>query len=174
MTEHPPHEDFDPARQAYFDKIDAEVRTAAANGTLRHAAFSEDTCALAFVDLYETTLRYIGSSKQWYLYDGISWVQDDQSRAFAFARSVVRNAASKKRPKDRAKAGSSSFCSGVERLARTDQRIQATIETFDSNPWLLGTPGGTIDLRVGVLGPPMPEDYISKLTSIAPGGDCPR
>jgi putative DNA primase/helicase len=41
---------------------------------------------------------------------------------------------------------------------------------------LLGTPGGVVDLRTGELRSTAPEDYITKLTAVAPADnvDCPR
>lgn len=39
---------------------------------------------------------------------------------------------------------------------------------WDPDPWLLGTPGGTIDLRTGELRKSDPNDAITKLTAVAP------
>jgi putative DNA primase/helicase len=61
----------------------------------------------------------------------------------------------------------------VERLARADRRLAATSNQWDANLWLLNTPEGTIDLRTGKMRPCDPEDYVTKITAIAPGGDCP-
>ena len=33
--------------------------------------------------------------------------------------------------------------------------------------------GGVIDLRTGKIRPHMPDDYITKITAVAPGGDVP-
>ena len=38
----------------------------------------------------------------------------------------------------------------------------------------MNTPGGIIDLRTGATLPHAPERYITKITAVAPGGDCPR
>jgi putative DNA primase/helicase len=60
----------------------------------------------------------------------------------------------------------------VERLARSDRRHAATVEQWDVNPWLLNTPGGVVDLRTGELRPALREDYMTKITAVAPGGEC--
>ena len=39
------------------------------------------------------------------------------------------------------------------------------MEYWDRDPWLLGTPGGTVDLRTGMLRPASPDDGITKVTS---------
>src|SRR5262249_14282766 len=56
----------------------------------------------------------------------------------------------------------------VERLARSDRRLAATVEQWDANHWLLATPGGTVDLRTGEMQPARREDYCTKQTPVAP------
>src|SRR5262245_27064319 len=104
----------------YTKHLDELIRKAMAQGDLKHAAFSEDACALAFIDLYKGSLRYVSVTKQWHWWNGKMWVKDNQSRAYAFARDLVRDAASTRKTPERKKASSASFCNGVERLARAD------------------------------------------------------
>jgi putative DNA primase/helicase len=61
----------------------------------------------------------------------------------------------------------------IAERSRSDRRIAATINQWDSDPWLLNTPGGVIDLRTGQTRPNRPEDYATKITAVAPGGSCP-
>ena len=44
---------------------------------------------------------------------------------------------------------------------------------WDADSWLLNTPGGTVDLRTGLLQPHRRRDYITKILPVSPGGDCP-
>jgi putative DNA primase/helicase len=74
------------------------------------------------------------------------------------------------RPSSRAGAPSPA----VERLARADRAHAATVEQWDADPWLLNTPGGTVDLRRGELRPHRRADYCTKQTAVTPRGDCPR
>ena len=60
----------------------------------------------------------------------------------------------------------------VERLAKADRRLAATADQWDANPWLLNTPAGILDLRIGAGRPGCPEDYCTKTTAVAPYGDC--
>ena len=52
--------------------------------------------------------------------------------------------------------------------------LAATIDQWDTDPWQLNTPQGVIDLTTGQSRPHIPEDYITKITAVAPKGDCPR
>jgi putative DNA primase/helicase len=48
------------------------------------------------------------------------------------------------------------------------------VDYWDRDPLLLGTPGGTVDLRTGELSDGRRQDGITKLTSVAPSTDgCP-
>ena len=58
--------------------------------------------------------------------------------------------------------------SALERMCRGLPQFHARSVLFDSNGFLLGTPGGTIDLRSGVMMPADPADYITMLTPVTP------
>ena len=61
----------------------------------------------------------------------------------------------------------------VVALAKADRRLAATGDQWDTDPWLLNTPDGSIDLRNGQIYPHKPTDYCTKTTAVAPGGECP-
>jgi putative DNA primase/helicase len=67
------------------------------------------------------------------------------------------------------------FVESTLKAASTDERLRAANTDFDRNPWLLGTPDGTVDLRTGTLGAPNPDDLISRRTHVVPDptADCP-
>jgi putative DNA primase/helicase len=56
----------------------------------------------------------------------------------------------------------------VYNLARSDRRIAASVEQWDSNPWLLNTPTGVVDLRNGQLRTHQLSDYMTKMTLVGP------
>jgi putative DNA primase/helicase len=64
----------------------------------------------------------------------------------------------------------------VERLARADRRLAATVDQWDADPWLLNTPGGVVNLKTGGLRPCDPALYMTKVTgaSPAPAGEAPE
>ena len=60
-------------------------------------------------------------------------------------------------------------------LSRADRRIAATVEQWDSDPWLLNTPDGVIDLRTGNARQHRASDYLTKITAVGPHNDgCKR
>ncbi len=76
-------------------------------------------------------------------------------------------------PRARLRISRAQTVDAVERLARADRRHAATVDQWDSDPWLLNTPGGIVDLRTGAIRPAKREDYATKITAVAPGGECP-
>jgi putative DNA primase/helicase len=60
----------------------------------------------------------------------------------------------------------------VVSLAGEDRRVAATVSQWDTDPWLLNTPDGTIDLKTGKMREHRPEDYITKMTSVGPDPKC--
>jgi putative DNA primase/helicase len=56
----------------------------------------------------------------------------------------------------------------VSRMATTDPRLAVTSAHWDQDPYLMGTPQGTLDLRTGLVRAPDAAEGISKLTALAP------
>ena len=74
----------------------------------------------------------------------------------------------------RTTVGKKSFANGVEGFAQRDPEVAVTIDNWDRDEWLLGTPSGTVDLKTGKLRPAKQEDGITKATSVAPANTgCP-
>jgi putative DNA primase/helicase len=63
------------------------------------------------------------------------------------------------------------FYDGVEKILR--QRLPIRHDQFDRDPWLLGTPGGVLNLTSGALTAARPADFISKQTTVTPAGPAP-
>lgn len=100
---------------------------------------------------------------------------DDTLRAFDLARAVCRGVATEcNKPNIAGIIASCKTVAAIERLAKADRRIAATIDQWDADPWLLNTPGGVVDLRNGATRSARPNDYLTKIATAAPGGDCPR
>jgi len=78
-------------------------------------------------------------------------------------------------PKDKAILGRASTAAAVERFARADRAFAVTAARWDNDPFLLGTPSGTVDLRSGRLRPAAQADFITKSTAVAPAenANCP-
>jgi putative DNA primase/helicase len=145
--------------------------------------FSEDNAALAFSKRHAEELRYVAGWGRWMKWDGARWTNEDTLEVFDLARVVCREFArdartdgslsDSQRSRVATVYGKSQTVTSVEKLAKADRRHAATTRQWDSDPWLLNTPAGVVDLRDGTLHPQRRDAYMTKITSVAPGGDCP-
>jgi putative DNA primase/helicase len=137
---------------------------------------SEGSAAEAFAKEHGDKLRYCHTTGAWFAWDGVSWKRERTKLAYRYAHQKAKQlAADTESTRAIINAGKSSFAAGVERIAQSDRVFAVTGEIWDADPWLLGTPGGTVDLRTGILRPARQEDYITKITAVAPAetADCP-
>ena len=136
--------------------------------------YSDDALALRFADRHANDLRYVAELDQWFHFDGKRWDADTTLTHVRFAREVCRSAAAEcgKTPTG-TKVASSATVYAVQRLARADKRIAATVEQWDADPFLLNTPDFLIDLRSGKHRARTSLDYCTKMTAVSPGGNCP-
>jgi putative DNA primase/helicase len=139
-------------------------------------AFSDDSLAQRFADRHADDLRFVASWGQWFRYDGTRWRQDDTLHAFDLARRVCREASAEcnGKPGEKTALASAKTVAAVERLARSDRRIAATIDQWDADPWMLNTPDGVVNLQTGTKRAHQAADYMTKITAAGPRGDCPR
>jgi putative DNA primase/helicase len=100
--------------------------------------YSDEALALRFAKHHANGARYVAQWDAWFLWDGRRWVKDETLKAIDYTREVCRAAA--------AECGNLPIASriasrgtifGVERLARSDRRLAATISQWDARPWLL-------------------------------------
>ena len=136
--------------------------------------FSDEALALQFAERHADMLRYVAAWGRWMSWTGVRWHFDESLRAFERARVTCREAASQCNVAPEAKKlASAPTVAAVERLAKADRRLAATVDQWDADPWLLNTPEGVLDLRTGKLRPHRPDDHITKITAVGPNGDCP-
>ena len=128
-----------------------------------NAEVSEDTIALAFTAQHGGSLLFDHNAGRWFRWDGVHWKMDETDLAFDYARKLARELGEGKRAMGRA-----ATAGGVEKLARADRAHAVTSDGWDADPYLLGTPSGTIDLRTGILSDPDRSMRITKLTGVEP------
>jgi putative DNA primase/helicase len=139
----------------------------------RPPAFSDEALALRFAEFHANDLRYVAAWGRWLIWDGISWQNDNTLAAYNLVRKVCRIAAVQcNKPRIQAVLASAKTVAAVERLAKSDRRIAATVDQWDTDPWSLNTPDGVIDLRTGERRLHNPRDYITKTTAVAPDSNC--
>ena len=141
----------------------------------RPPEFSDESLALKFAERHADDLRYVAMWGQWLTWDSKRWRRDLTLKGFDLVRAICREISAQCNSPSVAKAiASAHTVAAVERLAKADRRLAATVEQWDCDPWLLNTPGGTVDLRTGKLRDHRRGDYCTKITAVAPGGPCPR
>jgi phage/plasmid-associated DNA primase len=136
---------------------------------------SEIAMALRFAEQHRHRLQYV-PAWGWLEWTGTHWRRDEMLQAFDLAREVCREeAALAQKPFFQKMIASAKSVAAVERLARADRRLVASVEIWDRDPWLLPCPGGIIDLRTGHIRPAAPSDYMTMCAAsvLAPEEDCP-
>ena len=136
-------------------------------------ADSEDSLALSFADLHADDLRYVEEWGRWMHWNGQSWTPDKTSSGYDMVRKHLRKFAGGLAYQDARKVATAKTVAAVERMARTDRRIVTTGDIWDADTMLLNTPGGVVDLLTGKMQKAQPSDHLTKMTTVAPGGDCP-
>jgi len=140
----------------------------------RPPAFTDEALALRYAERHADNLRYVAAWGRWLSWDGTRWQFDDTLRAFDLVRRLCREASVEcNKHKAASILASAKTVAAVERLAKSDRRLAATADQWDSDPWLLNTPGGVVDLRSGEMRQHRPDDHMTRRSAVAPGGECP-
>lgn len=135
--------------------------------------FSEEAMAREFSAKHKGEFVFVSKFGHWLCWDGSRWVLDKKLRALNAVRHICR--ATSRKVKDEGlgrRIASYQTAYAVERPARTE--LSASSDQWDTDEWLLNTPAGTIDLHDGSFHDSRSSDYITKSTSVSPGGECPR
>lgn len=134
--------------------------------------------------------KHVDLWKGWLFWSGARWELDQTAEAMSRTRTFLRDRAGevqawaerkavdlkpgdRKRLLDWAKKQGEVLrgigkIDAVKRTATTNIPSMAHPDYFDTDLMLLGTPGGTVDLRTGDLRPADRRDMITKLTAVAP------
>jgi putative DNA primase/helicase len=139
--------------------------------------YSDDHIAHDFVRLHGQSFRYTGAlHNRWLFWDGTRWAQDDKLHRYSKVREVCRMLAQHVDSDSQRRAMTSgSKVNAVVDLSRSDPRISLDKDCLDSDPVLLNTPGGTINLQTGKMQKHNPAHYITKMTRYSPTkADCPK
>jgi P4 family phage/plasmid primase-like protien len=170
-------------QKAYDQHADADPVAPDAEGD---ALFdlSHDGLALDMGRSWEKHARHVAVWGKWMFWTGARWQPDEKlvhltrTRNYLRARadSLVRTAAKGKIQGfdiDKAEAlakqlRSAPMVTNVVGLARSNEELVATVDQWDADPFLLGTPAGAVDLRTGELRPARSADFITKCTAVGP------
>jgi len=135
-----------------------------------HVSPDEDTVAKAFAETYAGMCVYDHTAGAWFVWKDERWQRDIRATVFHRAREFARGVRAKmeKPPSGLAKIA---FATAVERASRADPKLAVSHEIWNPNPWLLGTPGGALDLQTGNLRANTPDLYISRYTNVTPSAE---
>lgn len=146
----------------------AMAKTARADAGI--AAFSEEQVALAFAAKQEGRMVYDHTQNQWFLFSNGKWTADGIGAANDRAREFLR--ALQGTPGisegERKAMGKLVFCRNVLEFTKSDPRIAVHQGVWDADAWLLGVPGGVVELKTGKTREAKPGEYISRTTIVAP------
>jgi putative DNA primase/helicase len=130
-----------------------------------------------FVDSNRHRFRFDHTHGAWFVWAGSHWRRDDTKVVLRWACDLIEEL-TKDDTEGKLKSAKrrKSFAMGVEGVAQTDQSVAMTSDKWDPDEFLLGTPGGVVDLRTGVLSPAEPKHLITRRTAVAPAdaAHCPR
>lgn len=130
--------------------------------------------ALRFADLHASDLRYVAAWGKWLIWDGARWKFDDTLAAYSLVRKVCRIAAGQcNKLKIASALASANTVAAAASLSRSDRRLAATVDQWDTDPLSLNAPGGVIDLLTGKLRAHRAADYMTKITAVASEQVCP-
>jgi putative DNA primase/helicase len=112
----------------------------------------------------------------WFVWTGSHWQKNETRMAFSWARRLTASLNREAEFRTKAVTGRTAFAAGVERFAQADECFAVISTAWDQDPWLLGTPAGTVDLRTGQLREAIRGDGITKIAAVAPApvASCPR
>jgi len=135
---------------------------------------TESTLALSFAETQGEVWRYNVDEGHWLQWVRTHWARKqtpellDAVRHYLTAFSTGFAAANIITPTKAQSLQSQRAVAAVEKLCRSLPSFMARSALFDPYPYLLGTPGGTVDLRTGELFLADPEDFITVLAPVTP------
>lgn len=174
---------------ASFD-ADTNSLTECSDGS--HPDLSHDALALELSSAgFTTDARYVPMWGKWVFWTGTRWEVDQRllhmtktreflrTKAASLVAWARREAARIDDEKDRERLTKWAMdaakslrqhgsVTAVEAVARSNADLVAMVEQFDTDLMLLGTPGGTVDLRTGALLPPSRDHWITKHVAATP------
>ena len=134
------------------------------------AQFSEDNLARHWVLQNGANWRYVTQWAQWYKWHLDRWIPERTAECFELARNITRQALWWDGITDpqRLKVNSAKTAAALLQFVKSDRKIAATSDQWDTHTELLGIPGGVVDLNICKAIPAVREQFITKQTAVAP------
>lgn len=139
--------------------------------------FSDAWCADDFARSRGADFRHVTQSGDWRVFDGSLWRRMDRLEMFSQMKAAAHGWAEGAERGRKELSSSRKHASVVYmfRLCQDQQgeRIATSIEDWDLDPWVMGTPAGVLDLNTLEVRPDRAR-LVSMSAQAAPGGDAPR
>lgn len=168
-----------PKRKPQLSVVDGNTaRQPAADAEPLPQAMSDDALADAFAETHGEDWRYVSAWARWFEWLDDRWLEDATGKHRQLARMITRQAvywkdAQTLTPDAKRKINSARAAGALLQLAQVDRRIAATVDQWDTDSWLLGVPGGVVDLKTGKATEASREQYITKQCAVAPAAGKP-
>jgi putative DNA primase/helicase len=133
----------------------ADFVKAAAEKTKKKAArqdaatdCSEDQLAIEVFDMHGADFRYVVFWGRWFRWIETRWQESRSVHVFAKARLVCqKKAAGCAEEKALMTLGRAKTFAAIEQILRSEERLEAAIDQWDVDPFLLNMPGAAFDLN---------------------------
>jgi putative DNA primase/helicase len=132
---------------------------------------THDAQAKAFVDMQDGNLHYVAENDLWIIHNGYYWEPIPELSIIEGVRLLNRGTAlmlNSRSAKLQKILSSRSFAVQTAKFAQGDERCLLPMSELDADPWLLGTPGGIIDLRTGRHIAVGLKPYVTMVTACEP------
>lgn len=140
-------------------------------------ALSHDALAEHFIDKHGEDWRYVAPWGQWFEWAGDRWRQDVTESHVGLAKHVTRDALTWPEAKEltaSSKRDINSIGTAKALLSLARGGCAATTDQWDTDPWLLGVPGGVLELQSGKMLEAERGQYITKQCPVAPAAGTPK
>lgn len=146
-----------------------------------HVTLTDHGNAELLVDRHSDRLKYVPARGKWIRWDGgrWAWCADDSVAVQAAVDTIhAIDPDDSDEAKHKARSLSRRSLESAVALARRNAAMQVDIDKLDTDPWVLNTPSGVVDLRTGHLQPSTPSTAVihTRITGAAydPATPAPR
>ncbi len=135
-----------------------------------HADLSQDDIARYLFDKkWAGKKHYIPEKNRWASWDGTRWLlASTKNDQITQLRKDLRDVAGADDPQKRRRLGDNKFIMAIDTLMKTNEGAVRSLDDWDSDPFILGTPTCVVDLKTSKCRPRTATDYILNATGFDP------
>jgi P4 family phage/plasmid primase-like protien len=140
--------------------------------------YSDRAMSNRLVTQHGHEMKFCDALGGWLVWQGTHWAKDETMQIHDWAGKIMARASaevlqrpdfsSSKADKLADRLASNNGRSAVVNYARADRRVAVSTTDFDSDPWLLNTPAGVVDLRSGEMRERKPGELLMACTTASP------